>query len=686
MKNLCYLVIILLFTVCLTCCGGGSSGGGGADSGDIMDDGGGSLPPPEPPPPPQDDNFEPNDSSNNAAVISENTYTSLRCNDDDWFRIYVSSGQNLSITINFAHSSGDLDIRLYNSSLSLVTAGTSSSSNETVATDNTTAGYYYVKVYGFQGATNIYSMTITIEDPANLDGGTITVNNYSGDSGVAVIGITGSVILQSSQLREDLEVKIIDGDTGQVVPNITVEWVAHNGKIAVIVYDPAGFYASAIFVGDPSQGSSPQGKQNFQQKPFFVTGALLIMTIVAITVAEISYITDAYEMAEFQITNIADIADEYGVFRTTIDELTSYLKSQFNRKIALFNIATSLVMAPSPSVNSGWAIYTTALNMAGSQLRDDLINYMYGQHLENIFGGLGESTEIYVKIYNWQANNQLFDFSDIIVEIYPINWDDNFEQNDSFIAARNVTTENESGLIVYENDPDYFSFYLNPGNSFEAKVSFLNRSGDVNLYLYNPQKQLIDSSTTNTNEETVRIDSVSTAGCYYLKVTNSGGEWSSNIYNLWVSNVGGENLENRDSYRFVLEWGEHPRDLDSHLLTPPIAGDAYHIYYPASNRGSTTGLPFAELDVDDISSFGPETITIGRLFPGTYRYSIFNYSRNPAITTSQAMVTVFDEFGLLEEFSIPTSGAGLWWHLFEINGETGQLTVINQISSDAIGE
>jgi hypothetical protein len=80
------------------------------------------------------------------------------------------------------------------------------------------------------------------------------------------------------------------------------------------------------------------------------------------------------------------------------------------------------------------------------------------------------------------------------------------------------------------------------------------------------------------------------------------------------------------SAKIRLTWGTDPSDLDSHLTGPDslTAGTRFHVYF--SNRGNLTGNPFAELDVDDTSSFGPEVITIGKFIAGTYRYSVHHFS------------------------------------------------------------
>ena len=126
-----------------------------------------------------------------------------------------------------------------------------------------------------------------------------------------------------------------------------------------------------------------------------------------------------------------------------------------------------------------------------------------------------------------------------------------------------------------------------------------------------------------------------------------------------------------EGVRFVLTWGAIPYDLDSHLMTP----SGYHVYF-ANSAPSGAG---ANLDVDDVSGYGPETITITAQESGTYGYYVYNFSGSPEITTSGAEVHIFDETGLLEAVSVPTSGSGLYWNVATLSGST--LTIIDEISS-----
>ena len=132
-----------------------------------------------------------------------------------------------------------------------------------------------------------------------------------------------------------------------------------------------------------------------------------------------------------------------------------------------------------------------------------------------------------------------------------------------------------------------------------------------------------------------------------------------------------------DELKIVLTWGETPLDLDSHLYTPLIDGLSYHIYY--LDKGTLSEVPYACLDIDDMSSYGPETIWIETFYPGTYIYKVYNFSGTESLTTSSASVSVIDRDGVIATFDVPTTGTGLWWTVFEIDGATMAITPINTI-------
>jgi hypothetical protein len=133
-------------------------------------------------------------------------------------------------------------------------------------------------------------------------------------------------------------------------------------------------------------------------------------------------------------------------------------------------------------------------------------------------------------------------------------------------------------------------------------------------------------------------------------------------------------MKNLDGMRIVLNWGAVPKDLDSHLLFP-----GNHVYFT-----QMTGTD-ALLDVDDTTSYGPETITVSRKHDGErYVYAVHNYSDgdNPdsdRLAKSAAKVFVYVGQTLIRTYYVPVNAKGNLWTVFAVT-EAGEFQDINAIS------
>ena len=128
-----------------------------------------------------------------------------------------------------------------------------------------------------------------------------------------------------------------------------------------------------------------------------------------------------------------------------------------------------------------------------------------------------------------------------------------------------------------------------------------------------------------------------------------------------------------DEVRIVLTWGSNPSDLDSHLFTPyqGQSGDMQHIGY--SQKSDSWGN---NLDVDDTSSYGPETMTISNLDNGSYKYYVADYTNcsrgnysSADMSLSNAKVSVYTKDGLVQVFNVPRGRQGVIWEVFEIRNK-----------------
>ena len=139
-------------------------------------------------------------------------------------------------------------------------------------------------------------------------------------------------------------------------------------------------------------------------------------------------------------------------------------------------------------------------------------------------------------------------------------------------------------------------------------------------------------------------------------------------------------MKGLDSLRIVLNWGATPFDLDSHL-----AFSNNHIFFNAKNGEK------AWLDVDDTSSYGPETITIDKRLDGTtYTYAVHDYSNaadvnDRALSASGARVFVYVGQSLVKTYYVPT-GTGNVWTVFRITGDGSieDIDTLGGASSDNI--
>jgi hypothetical protein len=141
----------------------------------------------------------------------------------------------------------------------------------------------------------------------------------------------------------------------------------------------------------------------------------------------------------------------------------------------------------------------------------------------------------------------------------------------------------------------------------------------------------------------------------------------------------------------TLTWGINPHDLDAHMTGPTEAGGRFHVWY--SNKGSLDSAPYCALDTDDTSSYGPENITVTKLIPGVYRFSVHNYSGQGTfpMENSGATINLIAPGGIIRRYTIPTNNStnGNTWVVFELTADAqGNVTIAdinNFVTTDPSG-
>ena len=222
-------------------------------------------------------------------------------------------------------------------------------------------------------------------------------------------------------------------------------------------------------------------------------------------------------------------------------------------------------------------------------------------------------------------------------------------------------------ITMYYDVPFRFELagmHLVPDLSTAATQNPERNSAQLTVVVTNAMNgiPIVDAIVTVAGISQISGDSGATfeglpTGSTSVQVTHQGFVTDSKRVNLVSGNNGtaslslspsiGENALRVTDMRAILTWGNEPRDLDAHL-TGPCPGlpsgstnedGRFHVYWFEENRDGCNGM--VNLDVDDVDSYGPETITIhpanGVLNEGVYRYTVYQYEGTGTLADSASV-------------------------------------------------
>ena len=123
----------------------------------------------------------------------------------------------------------------------------------------------------------------------------------------------------------------------------------------------------------------------------------------------------------------------------------------------------------------------------------------------------------------------------------------------------------------------------------------------------------------------------------------------------------------------------YENDLDAFLwvITSGIAPQLIWDATPDVSIAQCTSYPNACKENDAREGTGPETIAIQILTPGSkYYFGILNYNQYqpdvPFMSETQASVGVYNEQGLMANYTVPNKGDGNFWYVFSMD-DTGTI-------------
>src|SRR5262249_33411765 len=152
-------------------------------------------------------------------------------------------------------ANGDLDIKLYNSSGNQIDISQGTSDNERISLNGRPAGDYYLKVYGYNGATNDYSFVLN-GPPTSGSGDFLESNDTQAtafhiptiasdsDPGFTMSGMSINPTGDVDWYKFDLL------DTGGSSHCVQIDFTSSNGDLDMKLFDAGGNQV------DVSQGTS----------------------------------------------------------------------------------------------------------------------------------------------------------------------------------------------------------------------------------------------------------------------------------------------------------------------------------------------------------------------------------------------------------------------------------------------
>jgi hypothetical protein len=121
-----------------------------------------------------DDDLEENDDFAQATVSLPGSYPGLQVcgGDDDYYVVALAAGDTLEVDALFSHAAGNLDLALYDADQSLLAVSDSVTDDEHISYIVPEADDYLIRVYGFEGALNTYTLLL------NVSGKTVEIPTY----------------------------------------------------------------------------------------------------------------------------------------------------------------------------------------------------------------------------------------------------------------------------------------------------------------------------------------------------------------------------------------------------------------------------------------------------------------------------------------------------------------------------
>lgn len=468
-----------------------------------------------------DETNEPNNAPSAATPVSGTSFNDVLCRGDtDYLRVSGHANTRLRITIGASPSPYySVDVALLDAGGNeLDSASFSYSTEQAVLTTFVAAqADFIVKLMADATADdNQYNYTLTIEELAPLQ-----CNSEAGEPNNTLVDASNSV-LQIGPAVSRILCGEDDVDYHQFVApaglrsTVTVTYAAGEGEIDLDLLDSSGAELSASSAGTGTE---------------MVRKTVTADSTLIVRVSRNYYSGDA-EQESYSIGITTEtpppcvdpeepnesIAGASGSILHTGPAISRILCGEDDQDFYMITAPANLRTLVTLSFLDSEGNIDLELRGADGTVLSYSRGYVDGEVAS--YGALTQ-TVLYARVYR----SYLYS-TDLEEQSYSIRFetedlpdcDDGFEPNNSFDAAYAIGPGSYHPSICDEDDDDFYSISLAGGGDISVSVSFTHSEGDIEVYLYKPDRSTsVDTSTGSTNNEWVGGRSLA-PGTYYLKI------------------------------------------------------------------------------------------------------------------------------------------------------------------------
>jgi len=531
-----------------------------------------------------DDSYEENDSEATAASIAPGFYPNMAAcdGDTDFFSIYLSTGDQLEVSLLFPHSEGDIDLKILDSSGATLGSSTSIDDNEDAELSSAPAtGVYLIKVtlFGDNGLSpgNSYDMHVLLnsgggdDDDAtqpsiegncadnvdndadgtidcadndcagapNCAGGCATdgyENNDSAATATAIVPGAYAGLTACSGDEDFFSITLLPGDKLSV--NVTFP---HNqGDIDLQLQAANG---SQLALSNSSNNNESVGPYTAPSQGTYIIRVWLQSDLGSIP-------GNSYSLSVTVVTTTpTNCTDDSYENNDSMPTASSLGTGSFS--------AAGLVACPG---DDDWYSYYLAsgeilnVTLTFSDASGNIDVQIFDSSGSPISGAFSNNDNETLNLAipstgTWNLRVFLNGGDDAIPgNTYgmsvgytpaPSCNDDIYENNDTSGSATALppATFTGTGLNACPGDEDWFRYYVAVGETLDVGVLFSDAAGDIEVELFNPSGAFHVGSYSSTNNEFLQL-TIPTTGYWQIRVyLVSDDSYPGNNYDLNVSYV-----------------------------------------------------------------------------------------------------------------------------------------------------